>query len=125
MTQNITERIALYHNLFFACLLISLACLVLAVALFFMLDIADVISFLTGRKAKRQIEQLSKESAANGHFSAAGAPRLQKAREARNMEAEKGRRAAVTEELAIYAGSSDVFEIERELLLIHTDESIS
>lgn len=117
MTEDITKRIELYHNLFLACLVLFLICLVVAAALFFILDIADVVGYLTGRRARRQIQKTERENEADGNFApAAGFIPM-----GAQSESSSGR---ATEELGVSAARQGMFEVERELLLIHTEERI-
>lgn len=116
MTEDMTKSIALYHNLFLACLILFFICLVTAALLFFLLHIADAVAYLTGRRARKQIEQMEKDNAASGR------PDVLKS-------APQGRRpmSGVTETLDSKdtPDTAVLFEVEREIILIHTDESIS
>ena len=66
--EDIAGKISLYHNLFVICLLLCILCLILAIVIFFVLDIRNVIGYLTGRKAKKQIQELEESNAASGRL---------------------------------------------------------
>lgn len=66
---EVSEKITLYHNLFLVCLVLCIVCLVIAVILFFVLDIRGVLGYLTGRKAKKQIQALQETNALSGRLS--------------------------------------------------------
>lgn len=66
--NDISGRIGLYHNLFLSCLVLALICLVLAVVLFFVLDIRSTLGYLTGRRAKKKIKELEEATAASGRL---------------------------------------------------------
>lgn len=66
--NDIGERIGLYHNLFLICLVLALLCLVLAVAVFFILDIRSTLGYLTGRRAKKKIKELEAATAVSGRL---------------------------------------------------------
>lgn len=66
--NDISGRIGLYHNLFLSCLVLALICLVLAVVLFFVLDIRSTLGYLTGRRAKKKIKELEAATAASGRL---------------------------------------------------------
>lgn len=116
MTEDITKSIALYHNLFLACLVLFLICLGVAAALFFILDIADVVGYLTGRKARKQIQKTERANEAGRSLGSSGGFFAEKTRH-------KGNAGNETEELDA-SEPQGMFEVERELLLIHTEEKI-
>ncbi len=152
MTEDFTAKIALYHNLFLLCGGLFLLCLFVAVGLFFWLDIADVISYLTGRKAKKQIMQLEKDNAqgVRTQMPQQKAPqenkdgkRRRRRKKATDADSNSTEVLASTEAPApplpandateqLYGGafaSADqpaaavgLFEVEEELLLVHTVE---
>lgn len=66
--EEITRKIELYHNLFLGCLVLCILCLVIAVVIFFVLDIKNVLGYLTGRKAKKQIQELEAANASSGRL---------------------------------------------------------
>lgn len=66
--EDVSGRISLYHNLFLVCLTLGVLCLVLAVVLFFVLDMRSVIGYLTGRSARKQIQALEESNAASGRL---------------------------------------------------------
>ncbi|MCD8195645.1 MAG: hypothetical protein LUE24_00490 [Lachnospiraceae bacterium] len=67
---DVTARIELYHRLFLVCLGLAILCLVLAIVLFFVLDIRTVLGYLTGRSAKKKIRELEADNAKSGRLSA-------------------------------------------------------
>ena len=66
--NDISEKISLYQNLFQICLILALIFLVLAIVLFFVLDIRSTIGYLTGRRAKKQIKELEAITALSGRL---------------------------------------------------------
>lgn len=66
--EDVVGKIQAFHNLFLVCLVLAVLCLALAVILFFVLDIKSVIGYLTGRRAKKQIQALEESSAASGRL---------------------------------------------------------
>lgn len=66
--NDISGKISLYHNLFQICLILALICLVLAVVLFFVLDIRSTLGYLTGRRAKKKIKELEAVTALSGRL---------------------------------------------------------
>ncbi len=67
---DVTAKIELYHRLFLVCLGLAILCLVLAIVLFFVLDIRTVLGYLTGRSAKKKIRELEADNAKSGRLSA-------------------------------------------------------
>ena len=68
MIEEITGRIELYHNLFTGCLAVSLFCLVLAAVLFFVLDIRNVLGYLTGRQRRKKVKEMEAANAVSGRL---------------------------------------------------------
>ena len=68
MMEEITSRIELYHNLFTGCLAVSLLCLILAVVLFFVLDIRNVLGYLTGRQRRKKVKEMEAANAVSGRL---------------------------------------------------------
>lgn len=66
--NDISAKISLYHNLFQICLISALVFLVLAVVLFFVLDMRSTIGYLTGRRAKKGIKELEAVTALSGRL---------------------------------------------------------
>ncbi len=66
--EDFAGKIELYHNLFFACLAVCIVCAVIAVVIFIILDIKSVVGFLTGRRAKKQIQKLEENNASSGRL---------------------------------------------------------
>lgn len=66
--NDISSKIGLYHNLFQICLILALIFLVLAVVLFFVLDMRSTIGYLTGRRAKKGIKELEAVTALSGRL---------------------------------------------------------
>lgn len=66
--EDVAGKISLYHNLFLVCLVLCILCLILSVVLFFVLDIRNVLGYLTGRRAKKQIQALQESNAASGRL---------------------------------------------------------
>lgn len=134
MTEDMTRSITLYHNLFLACLILFFICLVIAAVLFFRLHIAYAIAFLTGRRARKQIEQMEKDNAANtadGRMRKAG-NRGMKKKDAKKKATDvtealgQNEKRGATEVLEQnhMPDAAGLFQVEREVVLIHTEESI-
>lgn len=68
--DDIAGKIQLYHSLYLGCLCLAFLCLILAVVLFFVLDIRSVLGYLTGRQAKKKIRELEAANAVSGRLSA-------------------------------------------------------
>lgn len=66
--EDVAGKISLYHNLFLVCLALSALCLIIAIIVFFALNIRDVLGYLTGRKAKKAIKELQESNAASGRL---------------------------------------------------------
>lgn len=66
--NDISAKITLYQNLFQICLMIALVCLLIAVTVFFVLDIKTTIGYLSGRQAKKKIKELEAETAVSGRL---------------------------------------------------------
>lgn len=66
--NDISARISLYQNLYQICLILALICLLIAVTVFFVLDIKSTIGYLTGRQAKKKIKELEAEAAVSGRL---------------------------------------------------------
>ena len=67
--MDVFEKIELYHNLFIGSLFLCIICLVLSVVLFFVLDIREVIGYLTGRSARKKIKEMEEANASTGRLS--------------------------------------------------------
>lgn len=66
--NDISGKISLYHNLFLGCLVLALICLVIAIVMFFLLDIRSTLGYLTGRRAKKKIKELEAATALSGRL---------------------------------------------------------
>ena len=66
--NDISGKISLYHNLFLGCLILAIICLIIAVAMFFVLDIRSIFGYLTGRRAKKKIKELEAATALSGRL---------------------------------------------------------
>lgn len=82
--NDVIGRISLYHNLFQICLILSIIFLVVAVNVFFMLDIRFTLGYLTGRSAKKQIKELEEANAASGRLISKGKSMQYVAQEMKN-----------------------------------------
>ncbi len=134
---EIAREIELYHRLSTACLALSILFLFVAVVLFFILDIRKVLGFLTGSQAKKQIRMLESAARSPKEKRAGGGRRRQEASQGLE-EAEKagaletdsiGREQARPPErptavLEHGPESHGSFVIERELILVHSQEMI-
>ena len=116
--NDIGIKIELYHNLFQGSLMLALFFFGMAVILFFMLDIRATLGYLTGSYAKKRIRELEEATAASG--------RLMK-KQRTNMQysvQEVKHENASTAVLKSEASVRGKFVIVRELMLIHTEETI-
>lgn len=68
--DEIAGKIQLYHSLYLGCLCLTILCLILAIVLFFALDIRSVLGYLTGRQAKKKIRELEAANAVSGRLNA-------------------------------------------------------
>lgn len=66
--NDVGGTISLYHNLFSICLISAILCLIVAVVLFFVLDIRAAVGYLTGRRAKKGIKELEAITALSGRL---------------------------------------------------------
>lgn len=66
--EAITQRIALYHHLFLGCLILAVICLVIAVTVFFLLDIREVIGYLSGSQRRKKVKEMESASAQSGRL---------------------------------------------------------
>lgn len=145
------NRIELYTYLCYACLALCVLCLGVAAALFFYYDIRSVAGYLTGSSARKGIRELEAETASSGK---PGHKKKDKKKRKPSQEISGNRQSLTlpaksqqmvqageeTEKLSIAEAipaempQKDMeettmleqisFVIEREVLLIHTDEVI-
>ena len=126
------NAIAMYHQIFLVSAVLAVLCLTLAVALFFVFRIPGTIGYLSGKTAKRSIEKMKQggfSSSAGQAPAAPGTGRSAPAAWAASCGSKTlplGRR-----DMPEYAGGSetlplgnDGFQIEEEILVTHTDETI-
>lgn len=66
--EAIAQKISLYHHLFLGCLIVALICLAAAAPLFFLLDIREVIGYLTGRQRRKKVKELEAANAQSGRL---------------------------------------------------------
>lgn len=66
--EAITQRIALYHHLFLGCFIAAVICLVIAVTVFFLLDIREVIGYLSGSQRRKKVREMESASAQSGRL---------------------------------------------------------
>lgn len=114
--NDISVKIEVYHNLFQTSLILALLFLAIAVTLFFMLDIHSTLGYLTGRRAKKKIRELEEATAVSGRLVPVQRTNMQYV--AQEM---KDDITAVLESGTFTRGR---FVIVRELMLIHTEETI-
>lgn len=119
MVSDIGAKISLYHNLFQVFLILSLGFLAMAVSLFFLLDMRSTLGYLTGRQAKKRIKELEAATAVSGRLKQNQRTNMRYA--AQEMKHENVPTAVLKSEASIRGK----FVIVRELMLIHTEETIS
>lgn len=56
--NHVMNRIALYHNLYFLCLMTAGIFVCVSIVIFIRMDIKNSISFLSGKREKKEIQQL-------------------------------------------------------------------
>lgn len=66
--NDVSAKITLYQNMFQICLIMTLVCILIAVTVFFVLDIKTTIGYLSGRQAKKKIKELEAETAVSGRL---------------------------------------------------------
>lgn len=66
--EEAASKIELFHNLYLICLVGALICLVLAVVLFFVLHIRDVLGYLTGRQRRKSVKEMEAANALSGRL---------------------------------------------------------
>lgn len=67
--QNFEQQITFYHNIYVYCAIAALIFLVIAILLFFVLKIPRVIGEITGRDAKKAIEEMTAANDITGNLS--------------------------------------------------------
>ena len=145
--DSVVNRITLYHNLYIGFLIAAIVLLVISVVLFIRLDVVGIIGFLTGSQAKKEIERLEKEGIKKSDKKAAEKakkesekPHSVKIRQVSDLpqititrKLEDG-----TEEMTVLLREEDEtengtmvlaqeqleFYVEREIMIIHTNEII-
>ena len=116
--NDIGTKISLYHDLFQASLVLALTFLVIAVALFFLLDIRSTLGYLTGRHAKKMIKELEAATAVSGRLMKKQRTNMQYA--VQEVKHENASTAVLKSEASIRGK----FVIVRGFMLIHTEETI-
>lgn len=64
--QNFEQQVNLFHGVCVYCAIAALGFLLIAAALFFLFRIPEMIGELTGKKAKRAIDEMTAENAVSG-----------------------------------------------------------
>lgn len=135
--DNVETRLVLFHNLFLICLIIALFMLLIAVILFIRLHIPQVLGYFTGTQAKREINKMKMEGM-QVHLKASLADKDEL--EIKRVKSSEIPVITVTQRLengqeqvsvleardaTVMLGQQPVsFFIEREIILIHTDEIV-
>lgn len=127
--NDISARISLYQNLFQICLILALICLLIAVTVFFVLDIKSTIGYLTGRQAKKKIKELEAEAAVSGRLRSEKRKNMQYVAQETTLlpETDVSVNMKESSSTGILEESNTVmgkFLIIREVLMIHTEEVI-
>lgn len=65
-SQNFEQQVTFYHNIFVYCAIAALIFLVIAVVLFFLLKIPRVFGEMTGRDARKAIDEMMEENIKSG-----------------------------------------------------------
>lgn len=125
------NAIAMYHQIFLVSAVLAVLCLMLAVVMFFVFRIPGTIGYLSGKTAKRSIEKMKQGGFSSSAGQAPAAPGT--GRSAPAAQAVRGRETLPLgrRNMPEYAGGSetlplgnDGFQIEEEILVTHTDETI-
>lgn len=145
--ENLSGRLTLFHNLYLGCLIGMFICLVIAVILFFRLDIRNVIAFLTGHEAKREIRNIEQSSKVKNQKEAvpekseyetpsgniafrkvegiAGITITKRLEDGTEQTTEILPVMSSDEKTTLLKQELPDFHIEREILMIHTEEIIA
>jgi len=138
--ENIGKKIELYHNLYLLCLSGTASFLMFSVILFIRLDIRGVLGFFTGCQAKRRIRELEQKGRKNKEsgkcinpefrekyiIKSSGEPEKRKIKNLSEDEATKKLSGEAEDSkwtVPLFQEMPD-FRIEREILLVYTDETI-
>lgn len=142
--DQIMSRISLYHNLYLICLGATLLFLIISIVLFFYLDVRGCIGFLTGRQARREIERLNLEGVTKKatsknevlgekHHSVKfrkveDIPKITITKKLEDGREEKTELLCEVEEKSyettLLKAENQEFLMEREIIMIHTKETI-
>lgn len=136
--DQIMSRISLYHNLYFVCLGATILFLAMSIFLFFYLDVKNCIGFLTGRQARKEIERLNVEGVTQKTSSKKKVSEEKKqsikfckiaiTKKLEDEREEKTELLCEMEEKAyettLLKEESKEFLMEREIIMIHTKETI-
>lgn len=142
--DQIMSRISLYHNLYFVCLGATILFLAISIFLFFYLDVKNCIGFLTGRQARKEIERLNVEGVIQKTSSKKEVseekkhsvkfrkiddiPKITITKKLEDGREEKTELLCEMEEKSyettLLKEESKDFIMEREILMIHTKETI-
>ncbi|MCD7922018.1 MAG: hypothetical protein LUG27_06225 [Clostridiales bacterium] len=125
-----------YHYLFLGCLIACMALAAITVILFFVLDIRGVAGYLSGRTARRQIQKIEEENAAGGESTSQLIRETEQIHTTGDMteflqdrNGVAGESSPVREEKTFYGyavsrKTTGAFMIEREIVMIHSEEII-
>ncbi len=145
--ESLSGRLTLFHDLYLGCLACTAVCLAIAVLLFIRLDIRNVIAFLTGREAKREIRHIKessreksqrKEEPDSGEQKTpfgnlafrkvegiAGITITKRLEDGTEQTTEVLPAMSAEEKTTLLNQELPDFRVEREILMIHTDEIIA
>ena len=135
--DNIISRITLYHNLYLACIGATVVFLCISIVLFIRLNIKEVIGFLTGSQAKREIQRLETEGVAKRIKEKNISVKFRKVNESPKVTITKKLEETNQKKTELLHVSKEEcfkttllqanpveFYTEREIMLIHTNETI-
>ena len=147
--ENIAGRIDLFQNIYLVCLGAMILCLLVAIILFFKLNIVGVIGFFTGKQAKKEISKIQDSGFEKKSGKVKVTPEikkelgLHKTNEVSIRKVEDIPIITVTKKLedgseeltsiliecdedatTVLSQETAEFYVEREILLIHTNEII-
>lgn len=136
-SQNFEQQVTFYHNIFVYYALAALIFLIIAIALFFLLKIPRVFGEMTGRNAKKAIDEMMEENAKSGSLTSAKLSEDGRRRRRGRTDVLDNSGSAQTDVLHVSGlGSTtenpgtlgrqgdDVFVVLRSIVEIHTDEVI-
>lgn len=118
--QNFEQQVNLFHGICVYCAIAALGFLLIAATLFFLFRIPEVIGELTGKKAKRAIDEMTAENAVSGSLTS------RKIGEDGRRHRKKGRTGVLrTERLRRTSGGLVMPDSHKDQSTLHQDGDIA